>query len=280
MKRILVPTDFSDEANNALEVAVNLANKVKGSVYLVNVINAPQAIDLNTQGTTSNSGMDQLFMMKLVERVQGDLADLKAKYPDADIETEYVVGEIYSKINEIVETQNMDFIVMGSKGSSGIEEVMIGSNTEKMVRLGKCPVLTVKLGMSNIDMSNIVFASDFKDENAKVVPYLKELQQVFGSKLKLLFINTPNNFEITSDTVSRMEAFALTNDLSNYDVNVYNHIHEEEGIIDFLNAENYDIVAVSTHSRRGLSHLISGSIAEDVVNHTNKSVLTFSLKYL
>ncbi|NJO03488.1 MAG: universal stress protein [Bacteroidia bacterium] len=68
--------------------------------------------------------------------------------------------------------------------------------------------------------------------------------------------------------------------MENYSFHIYNELNEENGIIYFAEDMHADLIAVITHQRTGLAHLISGSIAEDVVNHANRPVLTFGLKYI
>ena len=84
---------------------------------------------------------------------------------------------------------------MGSSGSSGIEEMLIGSNTEKVVRLSDIPVLVVKKDLDTFNIKNIVFASDFTKEIKK--PFLKmiEFANIFDANLALVMICTPNSFK-------------------------------------------------------------------------------------
>ncbi|MCK5469422.1 MAG: universal stress protein, partial [Cyclobacteriaceae bacterium] len=170
-------------------------------------------------------------------------------------------------------------VIMGSKGSSGFEEVLIGSNTEKIVRHSKCPVLTVKSQTNIGDVEDIVFATNFKEEDSHVTNELKKLQEVFEAKLHLVRVNTPNNFETNRSIMSQADEFVKINDISNYTINIYNDKVEEDGIIFFAQDIDADLIALATHGRSGLLHLLSGSIAEDVVNHAKRPVWTFRLKH-
>jgi hypothetical protein len=75
-----------------------------------------------------------------------------------------------------------------------------------------------------------------------------------------------------------MERFAKKLCLKNYTLNVFNDLSEEEGIIHFANSINADLIALATHGRTGFAHVIAGSIAEDVANHSRKPVLTYVTK--
>ncbi len=282
MKNILVPTDFSDEAKNALKVAVDMAKTFDGQVVLFNVVDAPSAGDFSASGTgTGGNAMDDIFTFKLLERMREDLAEMVEPYgEDAPITTEMALGELIPMVNERIATDNIDLVIMGTKGAEGLQEVMVGSNAEKVVRTAHCPVLTVKSSSIDAHPNNIVFASDFTDNFEKIAHRLIAFQKSYNSTVHLLFVNTPNRFELSSESTKRMKAFAAKYELENYTINIYNHRDEEDGILEFAESNNMDLISVATHSRQGLAHLLSGSIAEGVVNHSNKPVLTFSLKHL
>jgi hypothetical protein len=168
---------------------------------------------------------------------------------------------------------------MGSKGASGFEEVLIGSNTEKVVRHAKCPVLTVKSKIKIEDVKDIVFATSFKEEDSHMAEEIMRLQEVFNAKLHLVRVNTPNNFETTRKLMERANTFVKENEINNYTINIYNDKVEEDGIIFFAQDIDADLIALATHGHTGLIHLLSGSIAEDVVNHAKRPVWTFRIKH-
>jgi nucleotide-binding universal stress UspA family protein len=170
-------------------------------------------------------------------------------------------------------------VVMGSKGAGGFEEALLGSNTEKVVRHAKCPVLTVKSKIEIDHVKNIVFATNFKEEDFHVADELKKLQEIFKAKLHLVRVNTPTNFETDRKIKAHADAFIKENSITDYTVNIYCDKVEEDGIIFFAQDINADLIALATHGRSGLLHLLSGSIAEDVANHAKRPVWTFRLKH-
>ncbi len=92
-------------------------------------------------------------------------------------------------------------------------------------------------------------------------------------------INTPGNFQRDAVVKKYMQDFAKRLQLKNYTVNVFNDLTEEEGIIYFADSINADMIAMATHGRTGFAHVLAGSIAEDVVNHSKRPVLTFVVKH-
>lgn len=276
MKTILVPTDFSKYANDALEYAVELANVMLAKVRVVHIIEQQGADNFDTFADGyGGSGMEGVFMIKLIEKAKKDLAAIKSKY---DVEADLAMSSSATKeIMEYAGRINADLIIMGSKGTNSVNEELIGSNTEKVVRTAKCPIITIK-EKSNSRPKNIVFASDFKNVDTRVIENIKEIQKMFNSKLHLLRVSTPHNFETTNVILDKMNETAKKFELSNYETHIYNDFYEEDGISNFAAHHDMDLVCLATSGRTGLAHFFTGSIAEDVVNHAYTPVMTFNLK--
>lgn len=281
MKTILVPTDFSEQAQYALDLAYGVAKKSSATVKLLNVVEAPHGTSFNAMGeVTAPDGMDSMFFAQLLKRQKDNLAKLvkNPKYEDIDVEGEVEVGNPYESISRTITDHQVDLVIMGTQGSSGLEEMLVGSNTEKVVRRAKCPVLTVKEAVDPDSIKDIVFATNLRDASEKLVSALLELQKLFNAKLHIISVNTPSTFETDRFYRKEMKKFVDQHKIENYTLNIYNDDVEEDGIVFFAEDINADMIALATHGRRGISHLLSGSIAEDIVNHAKRPVWTFNLK--
>ncbi|MFD2033502.1 universal stress protein [Belliella marina] len=281
MKTILVPYDFSKEAQNALEFAQGLAIKTKAHLKLLHVLEAPTMTSLGTMGTVETGNeIDQIYVIELIEKRKSQLAEIEALHASMNYKfsTKLVFGNPYAGITREVTEFDANLIVMGSKGTSGLEELLIGSNTEKIVRNATCPVITVKDKREVQDIKKIVFASDFGSTASKVVNKLKKLVAVLEAELILVKINTPSMFENSLDSKKNIKKFVEEHQLGSYSMEVFNSSSEEEGIIEFAEDINADMIAMATHGRTGFLHLLSGSIAEDVVNHAKRPVWTMKVK--
>jgi nucleotide-binding universal stress UspA family protein len=281
MKRILVPTDFSEEAHHALHAAIRIAQKTGAAIKVLHAVEmAYPTTSFNVTGQVMPpDSMDQVFTLQLLETTKRRMHQLLSSIEHAgvDIVQEVDVDRVISKIKQVIEKDQVDLVVMGSKGSSGLDEFLIGSNTEKVVRSASCPVMTVKRDMGNFDIKEIVLASDFRREISKAVEEFKKFQEIFGARLHLVYINTPGAFESSSNIKQRLEQAVSRYNLQNYTINVYNDTVEEDGILHFASEVNADLIMMATHGRTGLAHLLSGSIAEDLVNHTSTPVLTYQI---
>lgn len=280
MQTILVPTDFSDYAKNALDLAVQIAQKKGGKIILVHVIEPIKSYVAATDGMYIDASVEQKYIDYLIETAQDQLKKLIDAYEGVEIKPEVKMGTIFSAINELVDGLGVDLIVTGTQGVSGLDEILIGSNTEKVVRTARCPVLTVKSAIKLEDCQSIAFATTLKKEQLAVVSQLKELQALMDATIHLVYVNMPNDFCPQRVINRSKDEFIEAAQLENYTFQVYNEMNEENGIIYFSEDVDASMIAVVTHQRTGLAHLFAGSIAEDIVNHANRPVLTFGLKYL
>lgn len=274
MKKILVPTDFSTQAENALKVAAQLAKKHNCELYLLHILEVPiQTVDALS---TYNDLPEAMFFMKLAHK---RFEELKTKdyLKDLVIHEHVEFHEIFKGVFHVCKKKNIDLVVMGSNGASGLKEMLIGSNTEKVVRTSETPVLVIKNEHKTFKTKQFVFASDFNEES--IAPFKKAIAfaNIFESKIHLLMVNTPNHFITSSDAQNRIQSFIKDIKIPNYTVNIYNDVTIETGIINFSQSIDADVIGMSTHGRQGLSHFFNGSISEDLVNHAKRPVITFKI---
>ncbi|MDX6183512.1 universal stress protein [Flavobacterium sp. Fl-77] len=274
MKRILVPTDFSKHAEDALKVAAQIAKKNDAEIVILHILELPsQMNDAILGGASIPETM--LFMKKANET----LDEIASKtFLDGIPVTEIAkIDKPIHGITQISKEHNIDLIVMGSHGSSGLEELLIGSNTEKVVRNSDIPVLVIKKDIANFDPKNVVFASDFTEETKKPFEKLLKFTKLFNTKLHLVMICTPNSFKPTHVAEKAMNDFVSEFNLTNYSTQIYNDTNIEKGILNFSNSINADIIGMSTHGRTGFAHFFNGSISEGLVNHAVRPVITVKI---
>jgi len=274
MKRILVPTDFSKHAEYALKVAAQIAKKSGGEIFLVHMLELP------TSGNDALSTAHEIPELMLFKNAAINKLD-------TIMSAEYLSGVNISKIIQFEmafdgiikngKAHNVDLIVMGSHGANGFQEMFIGSNTEKVVRNSDVPVLVIKREESDFNANNFVFASDFSEEIKKPFEKVVEFADKFNSHLHLVTVNTPNNFKSTRVAQKAMDEFVAEFKINNCSTHIYNDVNVEKGILHFAKGINADIIGMSTHGRKGLSHFFNGSISEDLVNHAKRPVITFKI---
>lgn len=274
MKRILVPTDFSQHADNALKVAAEIAKKQNCEILLLHLLEVPSQMN---DAITGAAGIPEimLFIKKGNEALENETQ--KSFLKDIPISQHVKLDKASHGILSFSKSNNIDLIVMGSHGVSGIDEILMGSNTEKVVRQSEIPVLVIKNNIFNYNQPNFVFASDFLNEIK--IPFKKmiEFAKIFDAKISLVMICTPNSFKSTKVAKKILTDFITEFDSENFSTHIYNDTNIEKGILNFANDTNADLIGLCTHGRTGLSHFFTGSISEDLVNHAIKPVITFKI---
>jgi len=282
VKKILVPTDFTPTAENAIETARLLAKKNGAEILFLNVIEINSGESLNTTGGASAgaSFADGILIQESIKRSEQEMVRLVdvSKFQGVKASYEIKLGNPFRHIFSAIDDHNIDFIVMGTKGASGLSEIIIGSNTEKVARKAKCPVLAIKEALNEHNFKNIVYATNFGDNEGDVVSAVKDVQADFDSKIHLVWINTPNDFKSDATTRPLLDKFVSEHGLKNCSTHVYSDIIAEDGIRNFAEYMNAGLIVMGTNSYTGLSRLIRGSIAEDMINHAVRPVLTVSMK--
>ena len=277
MKKILVPCDFSLPSVSAYRVALDIAQMSGGEIHLVNVIELPVLHDTVLMPVLS---FEEALLQELRERAEKQFEKLRKKYAGdfEDIILSVLYGNISIMLLQYIEEHDIDLVVMGTKGATGVREALIGSNTEKIVRRSPAPVLAVKKYQPASDIKDIVFPTSLQADHPDLVAKVKALQKFFDATLHVLYINTPTNFTSDSTTNKRFNDCVKKHGLRNVTTNIYNDRYEEAGIINFAQSINAGLIAMGTHGRKGLAHILSGSLTEDVVNHVDCPTWTYMIK--
>ena len=162
MKRILVPTDFSEFAYYAAEVAAGIAKKTGARVFLLHAIDMP-SYSRNDSFSEVPDTMEGIFLLKRAKQEFEKLIN-QPFFEGVEVAEVLQWENVYDTITEKAKEFEIDLIVMGSRGSSGAQEFLVGSNTEKIIRTAYCPVLTIKERITDFNPKNVVFASNFFEE--------------------------------------------------------------------------------------------------------------------
>ena len=274
MKSILVPCDFSPESLEAYRFALQLATRTQGRVHVIKAVDLPVMYE-SALGAAPYY-FDPTLIRELKEDAQTQFEKLKTGIPTTvPVQFSVQEGAVTPTIRQAIADHQIDLVVMGTTGASGLEEYLIGSNTEKVVRFSPVPVFAIRKAVDLDTIRTLVFPTTLEAQ-PELIRRIKELQAFFGATLHLLIINTPHNLQRTVDEEDRMKAFAEQNGFTNYTVQTRNEFREPQGILAFVREVHADLIAMGTHGRRGLAHFFAGSIAEKVVNHVDCPIWTFS----
>lgn len=278
MKKILVPFDFSKPAVSSFRFALDFAERSKGSIKLVHVIELPVLHNTLLMPTLN---FEKELLKELREKAASRFEKVSAKYGRENVKVTWDVlfGKPSKTLLDLIKAEEFDLVIMGSHGATGLREYVIGSNAEKMIRRSTVPVLVTKK-YSKRAIKNITFPNTLETENqSALIEKVKALQNFFEARLHVVWINTPLNFTSDVLTQRKLEVFAKHYGLKKYTLHIFNHPNEEDGIIHFNEFLGGDLIAMGTHGRKGFTHVLNGSVAEDVANHTDSPIWTCSLNH-
>lgn len=278
MKKILVPVDFSEHAGYALEVAAKVAKVFNAEILVIHMMGLSEAYLTKSE---SEEAAEAHFYMKLAKKRYETF--LNKPFIKGIKVTQMVQNyKIFSEINQVAKENNIDIIIMGSHGASGVSEIFVGSNTEKVVRSSDIPVLVIKEPTPLFAPKLAVLACDLALESIKAYQNARALFAKWNLKLHLVYVNLPNEeFMSTGEINKKAEIFLKTAHNgtvpSNIEINYVSDYSIERGIFNHANEIKADLIAIPTHGRSGIAHFFKGSIGEDVVNHANLPVITFKV---
>mgnify|MGYP000040812528 CR=1 FL=1 len=275
MKTIIVPVDFSTYSENALKVAANIAKTQHAEIVTVHMMGMSDAVI-----SKEDNSMEGMFHLKLTQKRFEEFLD-KDYLEGITIHQTVKNYTIFSELDDVAKEHNGDLIIMGSHGSSGLSEMFVGSNTEKVVRTATVPVLVIK-EETNFNAKKAVFACDYKLESIAVFKKATNLFKALGMEVNLVFINLPGESYLSTSAIDqRIVDFLIHLDgqgkILPEDITIYSDYTVEKGIFNYAQKIKADVIGIPTHGRRGLAHFFSGSISEDIVNHSKLPVLTVKI---
>lgn len=263
---------------NALHVAAEIAHKSGAVLEMLHVnLTAIYSTPLSEYVVVSKfEGDDQQYddtaVSKLEKLKMELLAD--AAYASLNIQIRVEEGYLHSCVRNVAQDDAVDLVVMGTKGSSGMNEFLVGSNTEKVIRTSPCPVLAVPEGAEGFAPKTVLMPSTLKDDQLGVFKYVAAWEKLFKFHVKVLYLNNVRNLPTDGSAEAQKNRLAEASGLKKTDV-ILTHetFFEDNAILATADQFNADMIVMGTHQRHGLSHILFGSITEDTVNHSHIPVL-------
>jgi nucleotide-binding universal stress UspA family protein len=261
MKTIIAPVDFSDASANALSFAAELSKRAGARLIIINILQKGES-ELETKNN-----------LRSIE------SELKNSFgPDLNCESSLAQGDLVKALKKIIEAQQPDLIVMGTKGASGLKKILMGSNTVNVIANTKVPVLVIpeSARFENFLMqgkNTIVLATDLDLlENEQALYILKEIALlIISPKINVLSVRPQNT--ILPD-IKRMERDFLlsffTPELETEKITVFGS-NVINGINYYLNKnENSGLIAMIA---RDSGHLIQKHYTREMASHTHYPLL-------
>ena len=187
MKNILLPTDFSNNSWTAIVYALNLYSEEACTFYVLNSseLKVTSTLNMSNKLVETMHKHDKEQLLELKERME-------SSYPNSKHDIKVLISsqDLTGAINTEITRHDIDLVVMGTKGASGVKELLLGSNTEKIInKIEKCPVLVIPDNFNFIAPKNIVFPTDFtRFFTHKELRTIQEIANLWDSKIRVLYI--------------------------------------------------------------------------------------------
>lgn len=270
MKTILVPTDFSESAKNAINYAAELAKLSKAKLILFHAFHIPAVpTDVPYVMPIGEIEKDNLEKLKKIKK------NILHKYNDElNIDCETKFGFAVDEINEMIKGKKIDLVVMGMHGGGYLSEKLIGSITTSLIRKAKCPVLAINENVKFKKIKKIVLASDYsKIQNKSIMDPLKEFVNLFKSQLFIL--NVAPELEEVSSGRKTVGGTTLKNSLES--VNHSFHFIRNENIVDgineFADENKADLIVMIPHKHSFLETIFEERNTKRMAFHTHIPLL-------
>lgn len=273
MKNILIPTDFSESADFASQIGLQMAKKLRTGVTFLHLIPTPvewsklplekENLYPETKAAIGNA-KDRLFHL-----------ERKAEENGVEAQSSLIFNIGIEEIHKYINKNKFSLVVMGTHGKKG-KHRYAGSNTLQVIHKSPVPVMAVRANAKIEIPGKWIIVSDFLEESKADFDLIMELAKNLEANVHTLYVNTPYFFTETPEIEFKVEKFTGSYSeikIENAVVNAYN---EERGIEAFVKSGEFDLVVLITHKRRGLNPVFRRSITEKVLNHLDIPVMSIN----
>ncbi|MGV3641226.1 MAG: universal stress protein [Adhaeribacter sp.] len=270
MKTILVPTDFSPNAETALHYAAGLAAALRGKIILAHVINLPVTLPAYPEAS-----LDLANDPQLEEEATASLKELARKTRiDGgflfDLETVCQTGALLPVLNELVEKNEVDLVVMGTRGAGKFLDKLLGTNTSLYMKAAHCPVLAIPEQATYSRWHQLAFAAELEEDESIFLQQLFYLAEPFGAHVSVVHVQTGS----VEDSRGR-RADELHQRFAGHPYQ-FVQLQGQEVVAtleSYVKAQNPDLLAVGLRERNLLEGLFHRSVSKQLVYHPARPLL-------
>lgn len=274
IKKILIPFDFSETAELALEHAVFMAKLHKADIILLHVMESYSF----TSAISQAFGKSQTEFEQKIETSANDrLKELTSKlHHDSGMGVQYRIesGKIYKSIVTVAEEMDVDIILMGTHGVSGFQEFLVGSNTYRVVMSAPCPVISVQTHAKKIGFKNIVLPIDNSVSSRQKVKHCVEIAKHYNSVVHIAGMATMSDVDMLRrfDVKIHQVKDYLDEHEVPYTVKMFKGENAASITMDFATQVNADLIIMMTDQEG--SGIFIGNFAQQIINHSKIPVMS------
>lgn len=274
IKNILVPTDFSETANNALRVAVAMAHRHKADLQLIHIIQPQMYVDpVGMHGTFS--GIEKTLLNDANDNLQKHKLTIQKVF-GLTVHTHAEIGTVAHCISTHVLNNSKDLVVMGTHGSSGWSEFFLGSNAMATIKQCSCPVLTIPPSFAKTTFDAVLYPIRNVEGVVEKYDYIKPIIYRNDASVHLLGVSYQNDEYETSTLANKLravrEVILHNNEYISYETHQCSNIAEK--VLEVAHQRKDDIMIINATLDKNWYKFFSGSFTQQIVNHAKIPVLS------
>lgn len=258
MAKILFPTDFSETANNAFLYALNLAKVLKTGIKLVSV----QSNLKNYLDVTEANFENYINQLKNIAQ-ENNLEHVK-------IDSSLVVGDLLLMLLDIINKEDIQYVVMGTNGQTSLGKKFFGSNTVNVINNSPVPVLVVPNKVKFKEERNFAYATLFNQKETKVLTQMAQITKRYDKLLNIVHVDdksiTPDMLSVKKEWESDYPEALITIE-PNKDV--------EGGLINYCAKNNIDVLGVVHRELSSFERLFTINHSQRLLSSANVALLVF-----
>lgn len=265
MKSIIVGTDFSEGSYAALELAVDVANRMQCDILLVWVRREKMLFTGEQLDMLTNLAKDKLKA----------LCDRYApKMTAGRIHSRIINGKVSAAIAEVAKRELAPLIIIGTNGASGFEKYVIGSQAARIVQDSPCPVLTMRQGFDfHKRLERIVVPLRVNANSRQKVPPAASMAKIFGSEVHILGLLDLKEEESALRTYINQSTDFLEREGVPYHFEIRTYSTYSDTVLNYADEIKADLVIINTEQDRVISQLFLGTNAQQIVHKSQIPVL-------
>ncbi|MEO5569954.1 MAG: universal stress protein [Bacteroidia bacterium] len=282
IKKILIPLDFSFTSMKALDQAVVLAKLTDAEITLVHVIENIYATTEPAYYSIPISESYESDLMKLSNESLSKVAEKIKKKGVNKVKIVSITGRTHKEIIGLSKKIKADIIVIGTHGVSGFREFIMGSNTYRIVSDAKCPVLSVQRKNKAESFKTILVPFTDHPHSREKVMYAIRMGEIYDAALHILGIDDERT-KAHSKKIE-LEAKQIKQLVENYNLNcvikTISASYLAKTLLDYAKKINADaIVTIGDDYRQDITEYFTGSISQQIVNHSPIPVLSIHSRF-
>lgn len=269
---ILIPTDFSENAKNALKYTLAFFSEKEIKITFLHVYHVP-AITPEMPADIIYQSIEESRKM-----AREELSHLSKEVTEisSTIQSDYLVKQepLSDACKETVKEKNIDLIVMGTHGATGLKKLLFGSNAAGIIASAACPVLAIPEKALFRKMKTILFASDYHDSDLEDISALAEIARQFDSEIIVVHVSEGKE----SDSAMLHWFEGIVKKKTDYPKILFFLLGKSDivqSLDSFIRNNDVDLLAMSTRKRSPFQKLFSPSMTKKMAYHTGTPLLAF-----